>query len=81
MNSRAHMKRKGTAGHVVIRYPWSAWFERASVQNLVLVQHLDFACQVHSMNVLLRNAARRLGYKITLSIQGERIKVKTKVIS
>lgn len=45
------------------KYNWDKWFMRP---KFILVRGRDFQCTSHSMNVMVRNAARLRGVKISI---------------
>lgn len=47
------------------RYPWASWFEQAEFR---LVQGRDYRYRTDSMAQQVRNAAGRLGKRVSISI-------------
>jgi hypothetical protein len=46
-------------------YQWLKWFEKGKFK---LVHGKDYTCQDHGMSQQTRNAAKELGYKVSIKI-------------
>jgi hypothetical protein len=59
------------------RYPWRRWFR---LQEFTLVRYTDFNGMAHTMCQQVRNAATRLGVKVSVSIapDGSTVAVRVK---
>lgn len=50
-------------------YPWDKWFAKAKRRPLRLERGVDFRCQPHSMNVLVRRHAIKRSLVASVNIQ------------
>ena len=51
-----------------IRYPWREWFAKAVKEDFTVRKGVHFTGMVHGMAQTARQAAKRLGIRITVSI-------------
>lgn len=56
------------------KYPWSRWFTRKT--TVTIQKGVDFDCEVHSMAIMVRQKASRLGLTLAMSVKGDTIKFK-----
>jgi len=54
------------------KYPWEEWF---SNESFVLEHGVDFDCQMHGMAQQIRNEVVKLGKAVSISYEGNRLKV------
>lgn len=55
-------------------YPWERWFGN---KRLRLLKGKHFECSIHGMAQQIRNAARKLGYKVSLRIDDTGIVIRS----
>lgn len=56
------------------KYPWSRWFARKT--TVTIQKGVDFECEVHSMTIMVRQKASRMGLTLAMSVSGDTIKFK-----
>lgn len=58
-----------------VRYPWAEWFDKARTKPLTLLRGIDFIGQPHGMVMTVRQAAKRHGLLVRVTVDGEKVTV------